>query len=131
MTNKDVVKGFFIESYVNHNYDFAMEYMAENYYDHSPASARSNKDAVGILKIVENMYSDMKVEILDLIEENDMVATRIIFSGVHSGEVMGISATGKRISFEALENFRLKDGLIIESWGYWPDLYIKSFLEEE
>lgn len=130
MTNKEIVKGFFIESYRNHNYDFALTYMSENYYDHSPANARSNKEAVGILKLVEKMYANLEVTILDLIEENDMVATRIKFTGIHSGEVMGIAPTGAKISFEALENFRLQDGKIVESWGYWPDLYIKNFLEE-
>ena len=41
---------------------------------------------------------------------------------------MGIPATGKRISFEALEYFRLADGKITESWGYWPDREIEEKL---
>lgn len=90
MTNKDIVKGFFVEGYQNHNYNFVLQYVAEDYVDHSPANARSNEEAVGILKLVENMFSDMKIDVLDLIEE---------------------------------------DGQITESWGYWPDLYIKSCLE--
>ena len=42
--------------------------------------------------------------------------------------MMGIPATGKRISFEALEHFRLADGKITESWGYWPDREIEEKL---
>lgn len=34
---------------------------------------------------------------------------------------MGIETTGKVISFEALENFKVVNGVIVESWGYWPD----------
>ena len=48
--------------------------------------------------------------------------------GVHSGERMGIPATGKRISFEALENFKVVNGKIVESWGYWPDKEIEEKL---
>lgn len=130
MTNKEIIKAFFVESYQNHQYDFAMKHMVADYYDHSPAAARSNREAVGILKLVESMFSDLQIEVLALIEENDIVASRIKYKGIHTGSCMGIEPTGKRIEFEALENFRLKDGIITESWGYWPDLYIKSFLEE-
>lgn len=41
---------------------------------------------------------------------------------------MGIAATGKKISFEALENFKVVDGKIVESWGYWPDKEIEEKL---
>ncbi len=129
MTNKEIVKAFFVESYQNHRYDFAIKHMATDYYDHSPAAARSNQEAVGILKIVESMFSDLQIEVLDLIEENDMVAARVKFKGIHTGICMGIEPTRKRIEFEALENFKLKNGIITESWGYWPDLYIKNLLE--
>ena len=107
MDNKELVIRFFVEGYINHNYDFIMECMAEDYIDHSPAGARSNADAVGILKIVEGQFSDLKIEVLDVFGEEDMVATRILYQGIHAGTCMGIPATGKHISFEALENFKV------------------------
>ena len=127
--NKELVKEFFKDGYEKHNYDKIMEIVAENYIDHSPAGARSNKDAVGILKVVEGMFKDLKLDILDVFEEDNMVATRIKYSGVHVGECMGIKGTGKKIEFEALENFKVQEGKIIESWGYWPDMQIKEILE--
>ena len=127
--NKETVRKFFIEGYQNHDYDKIMSIVADNYIDNSPAAARSNKDAIGILKIVENMFENLKVEIMDIFEEDNMVATRVVYSGIHFGECMGIAATGKKITFEALENFKLKNGKIIESWGYWPDAEIKKLLE--
>ena len=130
MTEKDIVYKFFKEGYENKNYDFVMEYVSENYIDHSPAGARSNADAVNILKIVEGQFSDLKIEVLDLFSENDMIATRILYNGIHTGTCMGIPATGKRINFEALENFKGVDGKIVESWGYWPDKEIEHKLLE-
>lgn len=118
---KDVVKAFFHEGYETHNYDYVMQCVAEDYIDHSPTAARSNADAVGILKIVQGQFSDQKITFLDVFAEEGMVATRIRFEGIHSGECQGVPATGKRIAFEALENFRVEDGKIVESWGYWPD----------
>lgn len=128
MTDKEIVIGFFKEGYENKNYDFILEKVSEGYVDHSPANARSNMEAVGILKIVANQFSNLNIKILDIFAENEMVATRILFEGVHTGVCMGIPATGKRISFEALEHFRVVDGKIVESWGYWPDNEIKQQL---
>lgn len=128
MTAKELVTRFFIEGYTNKNYDVIMECLAEDYYDHSPASARSNADAVGILKIVEGQFSELKVEMLDIFAEDGMVATRVLYDGIHTGECMGVPATGKRITFEALENFKVENGKITESWGYWPDKEIEQKL---
>ena len=128
MTEKDIVYKFFKEGYEIKNYDVIMECVSENYIDHSPAGARSNADAVNILKIVEGQFSDLKIEVLDIFAENDMVATRILYDGVHVGTCMGIPATRKHVSFEALENFRVEEGRIVESWGYWPDKEIEQKL---
>lgn len=130
MTEKDIVYNFFKEGYENKNFDFIMERVSEEYIDHSPAGARSNADAVNILKIIEEQFSDLKIEVLDIFAENEMVATRILYDGIHTGTCMGIAATGKRIVFEALENFKVINGKIVESWGYWPDKEIEQKLLE-
>ena len=129
MTNKELVIGFFREGYVRHNYDFLMEHMAADYFDNSPCAARTNLECVNILKSTEKTFSDMEVEILDLIEEDNKVAVRAQFTATHSAQAYGIPATGKRICFEALEVFRMENQLIAESWGYWPDLQIRELLQ--
>ena len=128
MEDKELVSRFFVEGYERKNFDFIMECLAENYLDHSPAGARSNRDAVGILKAVSGTFGDMRVSMEDIFSENGMVGTRVRYEGVHIGEWMGIAATGRRIAFEALENFKVVDGKIVESWGYWPDKEIEHLL---
>lgn len=128
MNDKELVRRFFIEGYEHQNFDFILECLAENYLDHSPAGARSNRDAVGILKAVSGTFGDLHVTMEELFSENGMVATRVRYEAVHTGEWMGIAATGRRIAFEALENFRVADGKIVESWGYWPDKEIEHLL---
>ncbi len=130
MTEKELVIKFFEDGYTNKNYDFIMECMADDYVDHSPAGARSNADAVNILKLVAEQFSDLKITVLDAFAEGSMVATRIKYEGIHTGECMGIKPTGKKITFEALENFKVVNGKIVESWGYWPDLEIKHKLSD-
>ena len=131
LSPKDIIVKFFEDGYTNHNYDYVMTCMAEDYIDHSPAAARSNADAVGILKIVAEQFSDLTLKVLDVFAEGGMVATRILYDGIHAGTCMGIPATGKHITFEALENFKVENGKITESWGYWPDKEIEEKLKAE
>lgn len=131
LSPKEIVVNFFEDGYTHHNYDYIMTCVAEDYIDNSPAAARSNADAVGILKIVAGQFSNMTVKVLDVFAEGGMVATRILYDGIHTGNCMGIPATGKHITFEALENFKVEKGKITESWGYWPDKEIEQKLKSE
>ena len=99
MTNTEIVYRFFIEGYEKKNYEFVMRYLAEDYIDHSPAGARGNAQAVEILKIVADQFSELSIQMLDLFAEREMVATRVLYQGVHSGTCMGIPATGKKDFF--------------------------------
>lgn len=129
LSPKDIVVKFFEDGYTNQNFAYIMKCVAENYIDHSPASARSNADAVGILKIVAEQFSNLSVKVLDVFAEEGMVASRVLYDGIHTGTCMGIPATGKHITFEALENFKVEKGKITESWGYWPDKEIEKKLK--
>ena len=124
MTPKEIVSRFFQEGYTNHNYAFVMDCMSENYIDHSPSGARSNADAVGILKIVAEQYVYLNAKMVDIFAEGGMVATRVLYDGLHR-------ETGRHIRFEALENFKVENARIVESWGYWPDREIEQKLNAQ
>lgn len=117
MTNKELVTAFFEYGYNHCNFEAVEKLLAADYYDHSPAAARSVGEAVAVLRSVAEAYTRMKVEIVDLIEENDKVAGRFVFTAAQNGQTA---------SWEALETFRLADGKIVESWGYWPELPFKK-----
>ena len=130
MNDKELVCRFFKEGYENKNFNFIMDCLSETYLDHSPAGARCSRDAVRILMAVSEMFGDMRVRVEDVFSENGMVATRVRFEADHIGACMGVAATGRRIVFEALEHFKVVDGKIVESWGYWPDKEIEDLLKE-
>ena len=51
-----------------------------------------------------------------IVAENDIVAVRGTFYGVHKGEFAGIGPTGKQVSSNLMIIYRVKDGLIVEHW---------------
>ena len=128
MNEKEIVARFFKEGYEYKNYPAVLELLAEDYLDHSPAGARGGTQAVEILKIVAQQFDGLTVDLLDVFSEGERVATRVRYAGVHSGVCMGVPATGRPVEFEALENFRVQGGKIVESWGYWPDKEIERLL---
>lgn len=63
-------------------------------------------------------FPDMRMEIVDLVAEDETVVGRFACSGTHLGEWLGHPATGRR--FEAVAEvygFRFRDGRIVDAWG--------------
>jgi hypothetical protein len=61
-------------------------------------------------------FPDLHVSIDELIAEGDRVFCRSTMTGTHDGEYKGIPATGRHISAESAEVFRIADGKFV---GYW------------
>jgi predicted ester cyclase len=51
-----------------------------------------------------------------IVAEDDIVAVRATFRGVHKGDFAGIKPTGKRVSSELMIFYRVGDGVIVEHW---------------
>ena len=61
--------------------------------------------------------SDLRVVIHDQVAEGDKVTTRKTITGSHSGELMGIAPTGRRVAIDVIDIVRLEDGRYVEHWG--------------
>ncbi len=119
-SNKDVVTRFFEEAYNRKNYQYVMDFFAGDYFEHRDHGARTNQDAFNVIRSAEQAFPDLTVKIEDLVEEGDLIAVRLTFNATHKATFLGIEATNKNISWEAMEFFRIKNGMITESWGSWP-----------
>jgi len=53
----------------------------------------------------------------DLLIDGDRFASRTTVTGTHTGDLMGMPATGKRISVEAVDIGRIENGQAKERWG--------------
>ena len=69
-----------------------------------------------MLAMVEAGLSDYQIVIEDVIAEGDKVVVRISEGGVHTGELLGIPATGKRFQGTGIHIVRLENGKIAEHW---------------
>jgi steroid delta-isomerase-like uncharacterized protein len=62
-------------------------------------------------------FPDLRVSIDDLLTNGDRFASRTTVTGTHTGDLMGMPATGKRISVEAVDIGRIENGQAKERWG--------------
>jgi predicted SnoaL-like aldol condensation-catalyzing enzyme len=61
--------------------------------------------------------SDIKVTILQQVAEGDLVTTHKLISGTHTGNFMGIAATGKAVELEVIDIVRVENEKYAAHWG--------------
>jgi len=62
-------------------------------------------------------FPDLYVSIDQLLTDGDRFASRTTVTGTHTGDLMGMPATGKQISVEAVDMGRIENGQAKERWG--------------
>ena len=65
---------------------------------------------------IASRLTDMAVTEHDVLEAGDMLVIRGTFEVTHSGEFLGVAPTGRRVSFDWIDMYRVADGLIV--WRY-------------
>jgi predicted ester cyclase len=61
-------------------------------------------------------FSPMRLEIHETVGEGELLAARYSNHGVHTGEFMGVPATGREIVLEGQTIMRFAGGRIVERW---------------
>jgi predicted ester cyclase len=62
-------------------------------------------------------FPDLHVEILEVVHDGDRFGSRTSITGTHTGDLMGIPATGRHITVEAVDLGRVENGQAKERWG--------------
>ena len=65
------------------------------------------------LPAFRHAFSEVAIRVGEAVSEGDLIAYGMCFSGTHSGEFMGIPATGRRIEMSETHIERIRDGKIV------------------
>jgi predicted ester cyclase len=68
------------------------------------------------IQLAENAFPEYELVASLIVAENDLVAARCTFRGVHKGEFAGIQPTGKAVSIDLMIFYRIRDSRIAEHW---------------
>lgn len=119
-THKAIVRRFNIEVIQNGHRDVFDALMAPDFVNRTaPAGAPHDAESMWhtFKHILQPALTDLTVTIHEQIAEHDKVTTRKTISGVHTGPLMGMAATGRPVSIDVIDIVRLRHGQYVEHWG--------------
>jgi steroid delta-isomerase-like uncharacterized protein len=82
-----------------------------------PIEATGAQAAKQVWATLLRAYPDLHLSVEDLIAEGDKVVSRMVVTGTHQGEYMGLPPTGRSVSYDEIFIFRFVEGRIAETWG--------------
>lgn len=96
-----------------------MGLLAEDWVGYGLAAGPDGMDTAGLRGLIDGNRAGMDdmvftVDELHVSEDVVTVIGRIV--GTHTGELLGVPATGRSIEFETITVHRIDDGQIVESW---------------
>jgi steroid delta-isomerase-like uncharacterized protein len=122
--NEALAQRFFEELCNQRNGAVADEIVSADYVSHGPQAPPAEgpdgvRARIAVYQDALEGYWDVQ-EILSA--GQDRVVVRWTGRGTHTGELMGVPATGASIACDALTIFRIADGKIAEEWTVWDAL---------
>jgi steroid delta-isomerase-like uncharacterized protein len=67
-------------------------------------------------------FSSIHVDIHRTVEQGDLAMAHWTITMTHTGEFMGVPATGRRITATGMSLQRFDHGMIVEAWDNWDQL---------
>jgi C-1 hydroxylase len=80
----------------------------------------NNVDREGLKQLFEmglKAFPDWQETIEDVIAEGDKVWVRLLYTGTHKGEFMGLPPTGQKITTKGVDIYRIVNGKLAEYWN--------------
>lgn len=100
--------------------------MAPNVVDHDPAPDQGPgpEGFIQFFETFRSAFPDLKVEVDQMVADEDNVSIAYTVTGTHKGDFMGVPATNKAISARGVQIARFENGKIVERWGSSDELGI-------
>jgi len=115
--NKAVIRRFYA-AWNEGRVEEVFELVASTYTSHAGASEISGRE--GFKQLVasyQRSFSGIRHTIEDLLAaEGNKVIARVTISGIHTGNFMGIAATGKPFAVSSINILYVENGQVAEHW---------------
>jgi predicted ester cyclase len=64
-------------------------------------------------------FPDLRLDVLDVVAEDDRVCTRGVIRGTHKVSYRGIEASGRAVELHYIDIWRVTDGVLVDNWAEW------------
>jgi steroid delta-isomerase-like uncharacterized protein len=122
--NKMVAERWHNDLYVACNWEVVEEILAQDIVVHYPTGENvKGLDQVKSLEAIAKNYINPEINHYEILAAGDYVMIRWDMAFDHTKDLMGIPATGKRISdLHGIDLFRMENGKIAEFWQYYNEM---------
>jgi len=122
--NKKVAERWHNDLFIACNWEVAEEILSQDIVVHYPSGENIKGLAqVKSLEAIARNYINPEINHYEIVAEGDYVMVRWDMAFDHTKDLMGIPATGKRISnLHGIDLFRMDKGKIAEFWQYYNEM---------
>jgi steroid delta-isomerase-like uncharacterized protein len=99
-----------------HEPDLVDRFVAEDYRNHNAFVGDGREANRQFWKAFFTALPDLSATMEDLVISGDRVVGRFVYRGTHTGELMGIPASGNPVEMRSIDIWRARDGMFAEHW---------------
>ena len=129
--NKELVRRFYEEVWRKGNVAVADDVFARDYVRNDLRATEAAPGPEGqkqIARAFRAAFPDLTFDVEIVIAEGEYVAARWTASGTHTGRWGNLDATGRFVTFSAVNIFRFERGRVAEIWNHRDDLGLQDQL---
>ncbi|MBX7483801.1 ester cyclase [Qipengyuania qiaonensis] len=115
ITPKDLAR-LFVDIMNGHEASRFAELVTEDYLNHNPAVENGRAGICAFMAHWFETMPDLVVTCEDVLVDGDRVAGRFSYYGTHSGDFVGIPASGATVHMRSIDIWRVENGLFAEHW---------------
>jgi len=118
--NNKAIARRFIQVWGDGNLDIVDELAAPALvvrYPTIPDVIQGSREFRHVLAGFRSAFPDSSLRVEDEIAEGEKVVVRWSFSGTHKGSLLGVPATGKKVTWTGITIYRIVDGKVVEEQG--------------
>jgi predicted ester cyclase len=101
------------------NYGLFSDVVATDCVDHDPGPGQvPGPDGYrALFTEMRQAFPDLKVELAELVADEEAIAFAYTLTGTQDGTLMGIAPTGRKVNIRGLQISKFRDGKMVERWA--------------
>ncbi len=116
-----LLRRFYEEVLGDGNLALVDELTADGFVDHEEGLPGQPPGKEGVKFFINGMreaFPDIRPKTIEpTLADGNLEAARVVLTGTHQGELMGVAPTDRSVEIETIDIIRVDDGKVAEHWG--------------
>jgi steroid delta-isomerase-like uncharacterized protein len=95
------------------------ELVADDFVEHEafPGLEPTKEGVKRFFAMLRSAFPDLRMDVREILADGDLVCARVVATGTHRGDFMGMASSGSHIEVQVFDMVRIHDGRVTEHWG--------------